>query len=147
MNRNGLFHGLNRDARTQKLFEVVRTHLLVGEHDPVHPYEVCTAKPPAPPSDTCVWEPAQTRSRRSPQISGALTCTLSWDPDRGTIIVPERYWRRSGPWFRLRRPEQVGGGFAGFSYSDCREALRHICVSKRLVTGDCNVCVVVHVIL
>ena len=136
MSRNSLFHGLNRDSRAQKLFDVVRTHVLAGDHDPVYPYEVCTAKPPTTPSDTHVWEPAQTRAKRSaPQIAGSLTCTLSWDPSRGQVIVSARYWRRSGQWFRPRKSGEFGGGFAGFTYEDCRRSMDIVAITEKLVKG------------
>ena len=140
MSRNGMFHGLNRDARIHKLFDVARTYLLAGDHDPKYPYEVCTAMPPTPPSDKKVWEPAQARSSRRERVpTGSLTCTLPWEPDRGEVVVPARYWRRSGQWFRPRSQGEFGGGFVGFSYSEC-QSMDFICIAERLVRGNFDVC-------
>ena len=137
MSRNGMFHGLNRDERVIKVFNVARTHLLAGEHDPVQPYEVCTAEPPTIPSADHLWEPAQARCNRRSRdpLRESLTCTLSWDPSRGQVIVSARYWRRSGQWFRPRKPGEFGGGFAGFTYEDCRRSMGTVAIAEKLVKG------------
>ena len=136
MIRHSLFGNAARDDRVQMLWNVVRTHVLAGQHDPLIMFEVCTVQPPEPASVTCAWEPASARGRRNLQDNDMLSCNLLWQSSRSSIEVPPGYWRRSGPWFRKRRPGEVSGGYAGFNYSDCRQAIDEtVSASEILVKG------------
>ena len=135
MSRHRMFGTLNRDKRAALLFDIARTHVLDQEHDIIFSYEVCTVTPPMIPNSSHIWEPAQARCSRSLMDSDPLTYTLCWDKDRGEITVGPRYWRRSGPSFRLRLSGDVGGGFAGFTYADCRLAMNPTSLAERLVKG------------